>query len=101
MLTEEATIAMPPMPTWYRARRRRELPAPSAAGARQPLARGRHARQRPAGLRLYRWSDEEGAFVAHDIIVLTLDGARISELVAFLEPDAFRRFGLPAEWSAA
>ena len=49
----------------------------------------------------YRWSDETRTFAAHDIIVLTMDGARIAELVAFLEPEAFRHFGLPAEWTGA
>jgi hypothetical protein len=33
--------------------------------------------------------------------VLTMDGARIAELIAFLEPEAFRHFDLPAEWRAA
>ena len=47
------------------------------------------------GLRLLPVDDEARAFAAHGIIVLTLDGARIAELIAFLEPEAFARFGLP------
>jgi RNA polymerase sigma-70 factor (ECF subfamily) len=102
MLAEEATIAMPPMPTWYQGRdaiasflRR----APLAPGSRWRVVATSASAQPAFGL--YRWSDEEGAFVAHDIIVLTLDGARITELIAFLDRDAFRRFDLPTEWSAA
>jgi RNA polymerase sigma-70 factor (ECF subfamily) len=102
MLTEEAMIAMPPMPTWYSGR-----DAVASFLRRAPLAPGHRwrvvatsASGQPA-FGLYRWSDEEGAFVAHDIVVLTLDGARISELVAFLEPEAFRHFDLPDRWDAS
>jgi RNA polymerase sigma-70 factor (ECF subfamily) len=102
MLAQEAIIAMPPMPTWYQGR-------DAVAGflRRSPLRPGMRWRVVPArasgqlAFGFYQWSDEQGAFAAHDIIVLALDGARISELVAFLEPEAFRHFGLPAEWSAA
>jgi RNA polymerase sigma-70 factor (ECF subfamily) len=48
----------------------------------------------------YLWSEEMRTFTAHDIIVLTMQGARIAELTAFLEPEAFRHFGLPAVWTA-
>ena len=93
---------MPPMPTWYQGR-------DAVAGflRRSPLRPGMRWRVVPArasgqlAFGFYLWSDEKGAFAAHDIIVLTLDGARIAELIAFLEPEAFRHFGLPAEWSAA
>ncbi len=93
---------MPPMPTWYQGR-------DAVAGflRRSPLRPGVRWRVVPArasgqlAFGFYLWSDETGAFAAHDIIVLTLDGARIAELIAFLEPEAFRHFALPAEWSAA
>jgi hypothetical protein len=35
------------------------------------------------------------------VIVLTMDGARIAELIAFLDADAFPRFGLAPEWRAS
>jgi hypothetical protein len=35
------------------------------------------------------------------VIVLAFDGRRIAELIAFLTPEIFDRFGLPAEWSAS
>jgi hypothetical protein len=68
--------------------------APLAPGHRWRVVATRASGQPAFGL--YRWKDEEGAFIAHDILVLTLDGPRIAELVAFLEREAFRHFDLPA-----
>jgi RNA polymerase sigma-70 factor (ECF subfamily) len=101
MLAQEAIIAMPPMPTWYQGR-------DAVAGflRRSPLAPGMRWRVVPAqasgqlAFAFYLWSDERRTFVAHDILVLTMDRARIAELTAFLEPQAFRHFGLPAVWTA-
>jgi RNA polymerase sigma-70 factor, ECF subfamily len=100
MLTDETTIAMPPMPTWYRGRE-------AVAGflRRFPLAPGRRWRVVPApangqvALAFYRWKDETRSFAAHSVNVLALDGARIAEHTAFLDPELFELFGLPAEWS--
>jgi RNA polymerase sigma-70 factor, ECF subfamily len=100
MLTDETTIAMPPMPTWYRGRE-------AVAGflRRFPLAPGRRWRVVPApangqvALAFYRWKDETRSFAAHSVNVLAFDGARIAEHTAFLEPKLFELFGLPAEWS--
>jgi RNA polymerase sigma-70 factor (ECF subfamily) len=102
MLTDEATIAMPPMPTWYRGR-----DAVKSFLRRAPLAPGNRWRVLPArasgqlAFGFYRWREESRAFVAHDVIVLALDGPRIAELMAFLTPEIFDRFGLPSEWSAS
>ena len=95
MLTEEATIAMPPMPTWYRGRE-------AVAGflARFPLAPGRRWRVVPAhasgqlSFAFYRWDAEQRGFFAHSINVLTLDAGSIADLTAFLTPQAFGHFGL-------
>jgi RNA polymerase sigma-70 factor, ECF subfamily len=102
MLAQEAIIAMPPMPTWYQGR-----DAVAAFLRRSPLAPGMRWRVVPApasgqlSFAFYLWSEEARAFAAHDILVLTMDGARIAELTAFLDPQAFRHFGLPDEWRAA
>jgi RNA polymerase sigma-70 factor (ECF subfamily) len=97
MLTDDATIAMPPMPTWYRGR-----DAVTAFLRRYPLAPGMRwsivpvaASGQPA-FAFYRWQADTGRFVAHSIEVLTLDGPRIAALTAFIAPEAFERFGLPA-----
>ncbi len=96
MLAEDATIAMPPMPTWYRGR-----DAVAAFLARCPLApamRWRVVRARANGQLAfghYLWDDEQRSFLAHGVNVLTLDGASIAEITAFLTPELFERFGLP------
>jgi RNA polymerase sigma-70 factor (ECF subfamily) len=96
MLTDDATIAMPPMPTWYRGREavsdflRRYPLAPGMRWSIVPIA----ASAQPA-FAFYRWQADTGSFVAHSIEVLTLDGPRIADLTAFIAPEAFERFGLP------
>jgi RNA polymerase sigma-70 factor (ECF subfamily) len=96
LLAEDATIAMPPIPTWFAGR-----PAVASFLASRPLAAGRRwrvlqtqANGQPA-LGFYLWTDEARAFMAHDIVVLTLEGASIGQITAFLDADGFGRFGLP------
>jgi RNA polymerase sigma-70 factor, ECF subfamily len=98
MLAEDATLAMPPMPTWYAGRE-------AVAGflRRMPLSQELRWRVLPApasgqvGLGYYLYSEESGTFLPHGVNVLTLHGARIAEIIAFLTPETFGRFGLPAE----
>ena len=98
MLTGDATIAMPPIATWYRGR-------DAVAGFLRgwPLAGGTRWRLHPAGANgqpafgHYLWDDAKRRFVPHGINVLSLRGGRISEITAFLTPEAFPRFGLPDE----
>lgn len=100
MLAQEAIIAMPPMPTWYQGR-----DAVAGLLRRSPLAPGmrwRVVRARASGqlsFAFYLWSEETRSFAAHDILVLTMDSARIAELTAFLEPRAFLHFGLSEVWT--
>jgi RNA polymerase sigma-70 factor (ECF subfamily) len=98
MLAEDATIAMPPMPTWYRGR-----DAVAAFLRARPLAAEESWRLVPArangqlALGKYRWNGERGSFMPHGVNVLTLRGERIQEITAFLTPEAFQRFRLPDE----
>jgi RNA polymerase sigma-70 factor, ECF subfamily len=99
MLTEDATWSMPPRTTWYRglhaiigfltrwpARERwRRLPA--------------QANGQPA-IASYIWNPDQGRYVAHVLDVLTLRGARIHAVTAFLMPELFQHFGLPDELPA-
>jgi RNA polymerase sigma-70 factor (ECF subfamily) len=98
LLTDEAVFAMPPNALWFRGR---EAIAeflrvvPMGRGNRWRLVPTRANGQLAFGH--YVWSEERGAFGAHAIDVLTLDGDRIAELTVFLDPDAVARFGLPDE----
>jgi RNA polymerase sigma-70 factor (ECF subfamily) len=96
MLTEDATIAMPPTPTWFRGRE-----AVSAFLARDPLAGGQSWRIVPChasgqlAFGHYLLDEERGAHVAHHVVVITLEGSRVAEITAFLLPDLFSYFRLP------
>jgi RNA polymerase sigma-70 factor, ECF subfamily len=92
MLTEGATFAMPPYPTWWRGR---EV---IAAFAAEP-----HHRYLPtqangqAANAVYRWDARKGSYVAEALEVLALEGTRVKEMTAFMMPAIFQRFGLPDE----
>ena len=98
MLASDAAITMPPHPTWYRGRE-----AVAAFLRRRPLRKGRRWRLVPVrangqpAFGQYVWDEERGAFTAHHITMLTLDGDRISEITGFLNTELFPRFGLPDE----
>jgi RNA polymerase sigma-70 factor (ECF subfamily) len=95
-LTEDAVMAMPPEPTWFRGQETvaaflRAVPMgdsyrwrvlPTSANGQPAFAH-------------YLWEDDANAFVGHGIAVLTLEGDRICELTVFREPELLARFGLP------
>jgi RNA polymerase sigma-70 factor (ECF subfamily) len=93
LLTEDATFAMPPRPSWYRGR-----DAIGAFLAARPLSRPRNWRLVPI-----RANGQPGFGVyvngrAHGIELLTLaPDARIAAVTAFHLPAAFAGFGLPEE----
>jgi RNA polymerase sigma-70 factor (ECF subfamily) len=96
MLTEGATIAMPPTPSWFRGRDAvgaglRAGPLDGTLGWRLlPTS----ANGQPA-MGAYR-RDMSGAYVPHSVVVLALHEDRIAEIYAFHDPSAPERFGLPA-----
>ena len=97
MLAEDAKMTMPPLPTWYRGR---EQVANFLGGG--PLAGATRWRLIPVRANgqvaffAYAWDDKTQAFMPHAVNVLTLRGAQIYEITAFLTPDAFRGFDFPA-----
>ena len=100
MLAEDARIAMPPIPTWYRGR------AAVAAFLAERVLRGDRPRRlllaRANGVPAfgqYVWSEEKRQLLPHGITVLTFQGDQIGEITAFLTPQAFASFGLPSELS--
>jgi RNA polymerase sigma-70 factor, ECF subfamily len=92
MLAEDATFAMPPYRVWWRGR---EV---IAAFAAEPVHRylPAHANGQAANA-AYRWSAETGSYVAEALEVLSLEGAEVKAITAFMTPEIFPRFGLPAE----
>jgi RNA polymerase sigma-70 factor, ECF subfamily len=96
LLSEDATLAMPPLREWYSGR-----DAVADFLATWPLAQDIGVRLVPirANGQLafghYTWDAGAEAFVAHAIDVLTLEGRQIREITIFRTPAAFARFGLP------
>jgi RNA polymerase sigma-70 factor (ECF subfamily) len=97
LLTDDATITMPPRPTWFRGKEAigaflSERIAPGSRWRLVPvLASGQPA------FATYGWDAERDRWVLHLINVLTLSERGITDATAFLDPDLLRRFGLPLE----
>jgi RNA polymerase sigma-70 factor, ECF subfamily len=111
-LTEDATIAMPPMATWFRGRDDvgvflREWafahPWQDDEAAFRGDAAERDVRLIPTrangqlAYASYRWDPALGAHVPMALQVLTLRDHRIADITGFVMPAVFARFGLPAE----
>ena len=98
LLAEDALLTMPPLPTWFRGRHAIAifLKAWPLSGAAPTRLVATHANGQPAFAN-YFWDADREAFVANDIVVLSMDGARIAEITAFLTREVVERFGLPAE----
>ena len=96
MLAEDARMAMPPRPTWFRGRQQVGLflrTGPLAGAMRWRLMPARANGQLAFGC--YLWDEETQTFLLHGVNVLTLRGTQIEETTTFLTPGVFRRFGLP------
>ena len=94
LLTDEPVWTMPPVTTWYRGRA-----DVTAYLKRGPFTvRWRHLPARASGqlaVGCYIWDDERGDYAAEVLDVLTVQGDRIAEVTAFIDPRLFARFGLP------
>jgi len=92
MLADDATFAMPPYPSWWRGR---EVIAAFAAEAvhRYVLTRANGQEANAA----YRWDPQTGSYVAEALALLTVEGAQVKEMTAFMAPELFAHFGLPDE----
>jgi RNA polymerase sigma-70 factor (ECF subfamily) len=97
MLTETATLAMPPIPSWYLGREAIEAVFNTAVfdGIRSwrmvpTAANGQLA------VGAYELGSS-GVYAAHGVTVLTLRGGLIDEISHFRTPSLVERFGLPPE----
>jgi RNA polymerase sigma-70 factor (ECF subfamily) len=93
MLADDARYSMPPLPVWYRGKD--EIRAFLIRG---PLeSRWRFLPVTVNGqvaFGTYMWDDATTVYVPGGLDVLTLRGARVAEITAFLTAD-LTRFGLP------
>jgi RNA polymerase sigma-70 factor, ECF subfamily len=95
MLVEDATFAMPPHPNWWHGRDAvvgflTEVGTPDL----------RHVALRANGqpaIGWYLWDPEREAYEPAAVEVLDVDGTRVRQITAFVLPQLFARFGLPAE----
>ena len=92
LLTEDATWAMPPLPSWYR--------GPEAIGEfLASFGFNERWRHRPSGangqlaLGCYTVDPATGAWVASALAVLSLRGDRVAEADYFLTAELLRRWG--------
>jgi RNA polymerase sigma-70 factor, ECF subfamily len=98
MLAHEATISMPPQPTWYRGR-----DAVATFLRAVPLAAGTRWRLLPVNangqlaLGEYRWNQTTERFVGEGVTVLTIEDALVAHITAFRRPELFAHFGLPEQ----
>jgi RNA polymerase sigma-70 factor (ECF subfamily) len=96
MLTEGATLAMPPTASWFRG-----SDAVATVLGAGPLSVKLGWRLLPTSangqlaMGAYKL-DSSGAYVPHSVVVLTLSGERIEEIDTFHDQSAPERFGLPA-----
>jgi RNA polymerase sigma-70 factor, ECF subfamily len=99
LLTQDAIFSMPPWPAWWRGR---ETIASFAEAAHEFCAEARAIPTRANGqlaIAYYHLNAETGRYAASALDVLTLDGSLIKEITAFINPELFPAFGLPAELS--
>jgi RNA polymerase sigma-70 factor, ECF subfamily len=97
MLAEDAKLAMPPLSAWYSGREQVTAffsGGPMAGATRWRLIPARANGQLAFGL--YAWDGKTQTFLPRAVDVLTLRGAHIQEITAFLTPHAFRSLDLPA-----
>jgi RNA polymerase sigma-70 factor (ECF subfamily) len=108
-LTDDATIAMPPMATWFRGRDAVAVflrdwafahPWQADEGVFRGEADERSVRLVPThangqlAFASYRWDPEQGTHVPMALQVLTLRGNHIADITGFVMPSVFPHFGL-------
>ena len=109
MLTDDVTLTMPPMPTWFQGRagvrdfltrfafadqqQRRQLVSFAGEVRRVRLVPTR-ANGQPA-FAAYYWNDAENAYLPRALQVLTLRQGRIEDITGFVDAGLFGPFRLP------
>jgi RNA polymerase sigma-70 factor (ECF subfamily) len=101
LLAEDAVFSMPPWSSWWRGRETVAHFAKEAAEVcAEALTVSVSANGQPA-LAYYQLNADTGTYLPAAIDILTFDGEVITDITAFVMPDAFERFGLPSELACA
>jgi RNA polymerase sigma-70 factor (ECF subfamily) len=96
LLAEDAVFSMPPWPAWWRGR---DTIAGFVGNASEscPEVHPVYVRlNAQLAVAYYALDVGTGTYSAHALDVITLDGAMIKEVTAFVAPTLFPRLGLPA-----
>jgi RNA polymerase sigma-70 factor, ECF subfamily len=95
LLTEDARMTMPPLPSWYTGRDKIGMFLGSRVLADETRWRLLPARANgQVAFGAYIWDEPTQAFMSHGVIVLTIGATLIEEITTFLDAD-FAPFGLP------
>jgi RNA polymerase sigma-70 factor (ECF subfamily) len=96
LLTDDARLTAPPLPIGYRGRAAAEflLAVPFRGGMRRVRLIATRANGQPA-FGYYMGDPADPVAHAHGLIVLTLNGDRISGITRFMDENILRLFGLP------
>jgi RNA polymerase sigma-70 factor (ECF subfamily) len=100
LLRDEAILAMPPTPTWYRGAQAIGQILGQMAFAGQAAGRWRmrpvRANHQP-GFAAYERDEATGVYRLHSLHVLAVEAGRLAEIMVFLDPALPPRFGLLPE----
>ena len=98
MLSSDARYSMPPLPQWFAGHEDiRGFLLDGPIHLRWRFVVGRANEQVAFGT--YAWDDEHGTYRAFALDVVEIHGGLVTEVVSFLSPEIFGRFGFPDEIS--
>jgi RNA polymerase sigma-70 factor, ECF subfamily len=97
LLHEDVIVSMPPVPAWLRGSDAMARFMPPRIGPPGTLRLIPIPSAEDAAFALYRCAPGGTTYDAHAIQTVRIDGARVVEIHAFLQPALFPRFGLPMQ----
>jgi len=98
LLSADARYSMPPLPQWFQGHDDiRAFILDGPIHLRWRFVTGRANEQVAFGT--YAWDDGRGTYVAFSLDLVRVHGGLITEVVSFLTPETFGRFGFPDEVS--